>query len=124
AVMAASVLLLWTGRLYRARWLLWILMLSSPFPFIANTAGWITAEIGRQPWVIYHLMRTDQGYSHTVSAGDGLFTLLGFMGMYTILGIVYLLLQWHEVQHGPRSTNGPAAAETGTAQTPPNTIGR
>ena len=53
-----------------------------PLPYIANTAGWMTAEIGRQPWLVYGLMRTADGYSTHVSAGNGLFTLLGFMGMY------------------------------------------
>ena len=49
AVMGAAALLLWRGRLFKSRWMLWILMLSAPFPFIANTAGWLTAEVGRQP---------------------------------------------------------------------------
>jgi cytochrome bd ubiquinol oxidase subunit I len=66
--------------LYTARWVLWALLLSFPLPYIANTAGWMTAELGRQPWLIYGLMRTSEGYSNTVSASNGLFTLLGFMG--------------------------------------------
>ena len=61
-------------------------MLSLPFPYIANTAGWMTAELGRQPWLVYGLMRTADGYSKTVSAGNGIFTLLGFLGMYTVSG--------------------------------------
>ena len=59
--------------------------LSFPLPYIANTAGWMTAEIGRQPWLVYGLMRTSDGYSKNVSAGNTLFTLLGFMGMYAVL---------------------------------------
>jgi len=101
AVMALAALLLWRGRLYHARWLLWILMLSAPFPYIANTAGWITAELGRQPWLVYGLMRTEEGYSKVVSAGSGMFTLLGFMGMYTVLGILFLFLVHREIEHGP-----------------------
>jgi cytochrome d ubiquinol oxidase subunit I len=100
-VMAAAVLLLWRKRLFSARWLLWILMLSFPFPYIANTAGWITAEVGRQPWLVYGLMKTEQGFSSNVSAGNGLFTLLGFMGMYTVLSILFVILIWREVGHGP-----------------------
>jgi cytochrome d ubiquinol oxidase subunit I len=72
-----------------------------PFPYIANTAGWITAEIGRQPWLVYSLMRTADGYSKTVSAGNGMFTLLGFMGMYTVLAILFLFLVRREIEHGP-----------------------
>ena len=63
AVMVLAAFLLWRGRLYRSRWMLWILMLSAPFPYIANTAGWMTAELGRQPWLVYGLMRTADGYS-------------------------------------------------------------
>jgi cytochrome d ubiquinol oxidase subunit I len=100
-VTAAAVLLLWRKRLFSARWLLWILMLSFPFPYIANTAGWITAEVGRQPWLVYGLMKTEQGFSSNVSAGNGLFTLLGFMGMYTVLSILFIILIWREVGHGP-----------------------
>jgi len=81
--------------------MLWLLMLSFPFPFIANTAGWITAEVGRQPWLVYGLMRTEHGFSQVVSAGNGLFTLLGFMGMYTILSILFLFLVWHDLTHAP-----------------------
>jgi cytochrome d ubiquinol oxidase subunit I len=81
--------------------MLWILLLALPFPYIANTAGWITAEIGRQPWLVYSLMRTAEGYSKTVSAGNGMFTLLGFMGMYTVLAILFLFLVRREIEHGP-----------------------
>jgi len=101
AVMAVSALELWRKTLFRRRALLWILMLSFPFPYIATTFGWMTAEIGRQPWLIYGVMRTAQGTSPHVSGGNSLFTLLGFMGMYTILGILFLFLIWREIDHGP-----------------------
>jgi len=101
AVMVGSVLLLWRGRLFDAKWMLWVLMLSAPFPYIANTAGWMTAEIGRQPWLVYGLLRTVQGYSTLVSAGNGLFTLIGFMGMYTVLSILFLFLLYRTINEGP-----------------------
>ena len=101
AVMVVALLLLWRGRLFNAGWMLWILMLSAPFPYIANTAGWMTAELGRQPWLVYGLMRTEDGYSKVVSAGNGMFTLLGFMGIYTVLGILFLFLIKREIEHGP-----------------------
>jgi cytochrome d ubiquinol oxidase subunit I len=78
-------------------------MLSAPFPYIANTAGWITAEAGRQPWLIYGLMRTHEGVSPHVSAGNALFTLIGFMGMYVVLAILFLLLVYREIDHGPEA---------------------
>lgn len=101
AIGVVSTLLLWRGRLFASRWMLWILLLVLPFPYIANTAGWMTAEIGRQPWLVYGLMRTADGYSKTVSAGNGMFTLLGFMGMYTVLGILFLFLVRREIEQGP-----------------------
>ncbi len=101
AVMAISVILLWRRKLFDSRAMLWVLLLSLPFPYIANTAGWMTAEIGRQPWLIYGLMMTREGYSPRVSAGNGLFTLLGFMGMYLVLGILFLFLIRREIEQGP-----------------------
>jgi cytochrome d ubiquinol oxidase subunit I len=76
-------------------------MLRLPFPYIANTAGWMTAEVGRQPWLVYGLMRTSVGYSPTVTAANGLFTLLGFMGLYAVLAIFFLFLVHREIEHGP-----------------------
>ncbi len=101
AVMAVSALLLRKGLLYRTKPILWVLLLMFPFPYIANTAGWMTAEVGRQPWLVHGLMRTVDGYSKNVSAGNGLFTLLGFMGMYTLLSIVFLFLLRREIEQGP-----------------------
>ena len=101
AIMVVAAFLLWRGKLFESRWILWALLLALPFPYIANTAGWITAEIGRQPWLVYSLMRTADGYSKTVSAGNGMFTLLGFMGMYTVLAILFLFLVRREIEHGP-----------------------
>jgi cytochrome d ubiquinol oxidase subunit I len=100
-VMGLSALLLIKGRLFTLRPPLWLLMLMLPFPFIANTAGWMTAELGRQPWLIYGVMRTAAGSSSNVSTGNGLFVLLGFLGMYALLGILLLFLVTREIDHGP-----------------------
>jgi cytochrome d ubiquinol oxidase subunit I len=81
--------------------MLWVLMLAFPFPYIANTAGWMTAELGRQPWLVYGLMRTVDGTSVTVSAGNTLFTLLGFLGMYFVVGVIFLFLVLRLIIHGP-----------------------
>jgi cytochrome bd ubiquinol oxidase subunit I len=96
----AILLLLWRQRLFRWRWMQWILLLATPFPFIANTAGWFTAELGRQPWVAFGLLRTAQG-STTISAGNVLFTLIGFAGMYVLLGLLYVILVVFEALRGP-----------------------
>jgi len=102
-IMVLAAFLLWRGKLYNSRWILWILMLAIPFPFIANTAGWFTAELGRQPWLAYGLFRTEEGVSPLVSSGSVLFTLIGFAGMYLIMGLLYILLMVREVAHGPES---------------------
>jgi cytochrome d ubiquinol oxidase subunit I len=99
------------GRLERARPLLWVLMLAFPFPFIANTAGWATAELGRQPWLVYGLYLTSQGASSVVSSGNVLFTLVGLMGLYFVLGLLYLFLVGREVMLGP--AHGAAASPYG-----------
>lgn len=103
AIMLVAAYLLWRGKLFEKRWMLWVLMLSFPFPYIANTAGWMTAEVGRQPWLVYGLFRTHEGASQNVSAGNGLFTLLGFMGLYLVLGILFLFLVRRELEHGPKA---------------------
>jgi len=101
AIMALSAFLLWRKKLFEARWMLWLLMLSVPLPYIANTAGWMTAELGRQPWLIYGLMRTSRGVSPMVGAGNVWFTLLGFMGMYTVLAMLWLFLIYRQIEIGP-----------------------
>jgi cytochrome bd ubiquinol oxidase subunit I len=105
ALMVVSAFLLWRRKLFESRWTLWALMMSAPLPFIANTAGWMTAELGRQPWLIYGLMRTARGISPRVVTGNALFTLIGFMGMYTVLAMLWLFLLYREIEIGPEPDN-------------------
>ena len=102
-VMAVAVALDLRRRLERSRPALWVLMLSFPFPYIATTAGWMTAELGRQPWLVYGLLRTALGASPTVHSGTVLFTLIGFCGLYFVLGVLFLFLIGHEIQRGPEA---------------------
>lgn len=113
AIMGLAVLLLfWGKRLFQSRWMLWMLLLATPFPFIANTAGWFTTELGRQPWIAYGLLYTAQGSSTTVSSGNVLFTLIGFAGMYLLLGLFYVVLMVFEALRGPvEAEEGPQEAE-------------
>jgi cytochrome bd ubiquinol oxidase subunit I len=101
AVMLVAALLLYRGRLYTCRPVLWVLMLAFPFPYIATTAGWLTSELGRQPWLVYGLQRTVHGTSPTVPGGDVAFTTLGFMGFYSALALLFLYLLMREVVRGP-----------------------
>jgi cytochrome d ubiquinol oxidase subunit I len=105
-LMALAALCLIRGRLFRTRWLLWLLLLAMPFPYIANTAGWWTAELGRQPWIVYGLLRTRDGVSSNLSDGNALFTLIGFVGLYLLLGVLCLALTGREIQRGPAAASG------------------
>ena len=77
-------------------------MLSFPFPYIANEAGWTVAEVGRQPWLINGLYRTVEGYSRNVSTGEVVFTLLGFIGIYIVVGLLFSYLVLRIIGAGPR----------------------
>jgi cytochrome d ubiquinol oxidase subunit I len=101
ALMGFATLLNWRGKLESSRLLLWILMLAFPYPYIANTLGWMTAELGRQPWLIYGLFHTRDGYSKVVSNGDAIFTLIGFTGLYFVIGLLFLGLTGREIAEGP-----------------------
>jgi cytochrome d ubiquinol oxidase subunit I len=84
-----------------------------PFPYIANQAGWIVTEVGRQPWIIYGVMRTAQASSPTVTTGETLFTLIGFAGMYFLLGVLFLYLVLREIAIGPSGQEGLSAPVPG-----------
>jgi cytochrome d ubiquinol oxidase subunit I len=111
-----ALLALWRGRLFNMRWLLWWLMLCAPFPYIATSAGWMTAELGRQPWLVYGLLRTSEGTSPLVHSGNALFTLIGFLGLYLLLGVLFVLLVSKLIRQGPVSTDVPVmSAHHGTS---------
>ena len=115
AVLGVAALLLLLKRLEKARLVLWALMLLMPFPYIANEAGWTVSEVGRQPWIIYGLLKTADGASPTVAGGEVLFTLIGFLGMYFILGVLFIYLTLREIAVGPsprrRMVVAPGASE-------------
>jgi cytochrome d ubiquinol oxidase subunit I len=105
ALMGLATLQRLRGKLESSRWLLWPLMVAFPFPYIANTLGWMTAELGRQPWLVYGLFRTAQGYSHSVSNGETIFTLIGFVGLYMVVGLMFLYLVGREIYFGPGASH-------------------
>lgn len=102
-LMLVASVQLFRKKLYKTKWILWSLMLMVPLPYIANTTGWYTAELGRQPWLVYNLLRTTEGISPTVSSGNTLFTLLGFIGLYLLLGLLFLILIGKIVNKGPET---------------------
>jgi cytochrome bd ubiquinol oxidase subunit I len=115
AIAAIAALMLWRQKLFQSRAALWALLLAFPFTFIANIAGWVTAETGRQPWIVWGLQRTEHAASSasSVPSGTGIFTLLGFAGMYLFAGILYLMLIVRIVNSGPGEE--PEVPEPGTA---------
>ena len=118
AIFAIASVLLWRGLLFESRGVLWALMLVLPFPYIANHAGWVVAEVGRQPWIVYGLRRSAEATSQNVTAGMTVFSLLGFMGLYALVGLLYLLLILRIVQAGPEHGSahdpiGPSGAGDG-----------
>jgi cytochrome bd ubiquinol oxidase subunit I len=100
-LMTLAAVQLARGKLVTSRPLLWALMLAVPFPYIANTAGWLTAELGRQPWLVWGLQRTAAGASPLVHPGSVVFTTIGFAGLYLVLGVLFAHLVSREVAHGP-----------------------
>lgn len=100
-VMVCAAILLWRRKLQQTRSMLWVLMLAFPFPYIATTAGWWTAELGRQPWIVHGLIRTADGASPSVNPGDVVFTTLGFAGLYLLLGFLFVYQIGRQIARGP-----------------------
>jgi cytochrome d ubiquinol oxidase subunit I len=100
-VLAVGVFLWWRGRLFVSRRYLKILCYCLPIPFVVNEVGWVTAEVGRQPWSVYHLLRTEDAFSPSVPAAQVVFSLLMFVVVYIgLLGLTLYLVRKKVVQ-GP-----------------------
>jgi cytochrome d ubiquinol oxidase subunit I len=91
-------------KLFETRWLLRVFVWSIPLPLAACQLGWIAAEVGRQPWIVYGLLRTSDAHSATVTAGEIGFSIILFGIIYLLLGILYVYLLVREVSHGPQET--------------------
>jgi cytochrome d ubiquinol oxidase subunit I len=99
--MAWGAWLLRRGTLWDSRRYLALLMISMPLPLAACQLGWIAAEVGRQPWIVYHLLRTSDAVSTAVPAGDVVFSIALFAILYLLLGSLYVYLLVREIRHGP-----------------------
>lgn len=93
--------LLWTGKLYTTKWFLGLLPFFIPLPHLAHETGWMAAEVGRQPWIIYGLMKTADSASVVVSSVDIMISLAMFSVIYTLLFIVFILIFLKIVRQGP-----------------------
>jgi cytochrome d ubiquinol oxidase subunit I len=92
-------------KLFETKWLLRLFVYSIPLPLAACQLGWIAAEVGRQPWIVYHLLRTSEAYSATVTASEIGFSIILFGIIYLLLGILYIYILVREVKHGPQQTS-------------------
>jgi cytochrome bd ubiquinol oxidase subunit I len=92
--------LLWRKKLFMKRWMMWIFVFAVFLPQIANQVGWYTAEVGRQPWVVYGLLRTSDALSKAVKANEVLFSLIMFTLLYLLLFILFLFMMNRKIQHG------------------------
>ena len=88
-------------RVEKHRWYLWACVFTVSMPYIANTAGWFTAEMGRQPWIVYNVMRTSQGISRVVHKSQVVGSLIMFTILYTIMGILFVYLLNKKIKKGP-----------------------
>jgi cytochrome d ubiquinol oxidase subunit I len=100
-VTGLGVFLLFRKRLYDAKWYLRLLPWCIPLPLLACQLGWVTAEVGRQPWVVYRLLRTQDAFSTNVTGTEVLFSILMFGFIYLLLGTLYVFLLVRQVRHGP-----------------------
>ncbi|MCA0958426.1 cytochrome ubiquinol oxidase subunit I [Muricauda ruestringensis] len=96
-----ATFLWWRGKLFNKKWLLWIFVFAVFLPQIANQVGWFAAEMGRQPWVVYGLLRTDQAFSQAVSDNQILFSLILFFFVYSLLFVLFIYLLHKKIKHGP-----------------------
>ena len=113
AITALGAFLLWRGKLWDNRPLLWAFVFSVVGPYIANETGWVAAEVGRQPWVVYGLLRTTDAVSPTVPAFEILISFILFVLMYAALFAVWAFVLNHKIQHGPEAPDDPGDDEAG-----------
>jgi cytochrome d ubiquinol oxidase subunit I len=96
-----SCLLWWRGRLFHHRWLLWVFVFTVLGAYLANQLGWVSAEAGRQPWIVYGLLRTSDALSESVTGGMVLSSIIMFGLIYAMLFIVWIYVLNNKIQHGP-----------------------
>lgn len=93
---------LWVkGKLFNYRWLLWVFVFAVLLPQIANQAGWFAAEMGRQPWVVYGLLKTSDAFSQAVSDNQILFSLILFFIVYALLFFLFMYMLTKKIKKGP-----------------------
>jgi cytochrome bd ubiquinol oxidase subunit I len=108
-----GMFLWWRGTLFQHRWLLWVYVFSVIGPYVANELGWAAAEVGRQPWIVYGVLRTADAFSPSVSAGQVLGSIIMFSFIYALLFIVWIFLMNRKIHRGPEMLAHDDAHEVG-----------
>jgi cytochrome d ubiquinol oxidase subunit I len=111
AFTALGMFLLWRKRLFDARWYLWVVALAVPLPFLADHAGWVAAEVGRQPWIVYGLLRTRDAISPAVPAAHILASIVLFSAIYVLLFSLWLYLLTQKIRKGPEPVTAAAGGK-------------
>jgi cytochrome bd ubiquinol oxidase subunit I len=111
-VSVLGALFLWRGKLFQTRWLLWAFVFSVLAPHIGNQLGWMAAEVGRQPWIVYGMLRTSDALSNVVPASEVIISLVLFGLIYLLLLVLFVFLLNEKIQHGPEEV---AIQKGGTA---------
>ena len=101
AISLLGIIFWWRGRLFNIKWYLYILIFSVLLPQIANQLGWISAEVGRQPWIVYQLLRTSEALSKVVTESQIWFSLILFLLIYSLLFILFFYLLNEKIKQGP-----------------------
>jgi cytochrome d ubiquinol oxidase subunit I len=101
-----SLILLYREKLFQKKWMLKILVISVLLPQAANQLGWISAEVGRQPWIVYNLLKTKDALSKSVGSGEIIFSLVLFALIYVLLFILFIFLLDRKIKHGPENLTG------------------
>ena len=111
AVSWLGIWLRWRGRLETARWFLWAALLSFPSGFVAVIAGWFTAEVGRQPWVVYGLLRTADAVTPSLTTGAVLFSLLAYIVVYSVIYAFGFFYIYQLLRDGPAEEPEPVSPQ-------------
>jgi len=106
ALTLVAVVLGGRGTLFEKRWLLWVFVAAVPLPYAANQLGWVAAEVGRQPWVVYGLLRTSDAISKTVVANQLLGSIVMFTVLYALLFGLWLYILLDKIRQGPEPVKG------------------
>jgi cytochrome d ubiquinol oxidase subunit I len=104
ALLLVALILRRRGTLFATRWVLWMFVFAVGGAFAANELGWVAAEVGRQPWVVYGLLRTPEGLSEAVSSGEVLGSIIMFAVIYALLFAVWVFVLNDKIRHGPEET--------------------